>query len=250
MSQPAAETTMTGTVVSSTRNSLIVRTNDRVYQVFVFDRDTIKPVSIPVSSVVTVISNPSSEPGVRVASSVVITGPSVPPAPGAPQSTATDDVIPLSVRRTENAIERQAKRFRAGVRAGVGLDPEVLLVGVHANLGTFFHRDFSFRPNVEFGFGEVTKLFAVNLEGIYRLPISQREGRWNAYVGGGPSLVFSHENFERATGVDEDIDFGDFEFDGGLNILTGIQYRSGLFFEVKTTVWASPHLRLIVGYTF
>jgi hypothetical protein len=130
------------------------------------------------------------------------------------------------------------------------MDPELILVGVHARFGPFFTRNLSFRPNVEYGWGEITKLFALNLEGAYRLPITARGGRWSAYAGGGPSLVFRHENFERFTGEDEEFDFGDFDFDTGLNIFMGMEFRNGMFFELKTTVYTSPHLRVIMGFNF
>jgi hypothetical protein len=117
-------------------------------------------------------------------------------------------------------------------------------------VGPFFNRGFSFRPNVDFGFGEVTKLFAIDLNGVYRLPITPRQGRWSAFVGAGPCLSFLHRNFERANAGENSIDFGEFDFQAGLNILTGVEFRSGLFVEVKTTVYAGPHMRLAVGYSF
>jgi hypothetical protein len=54
---------------------------------------------------------------------------------------------------------------------------------VHSQLGPIFHRDVFFRPNAEFAFGEVTDLIALNLEAIYRLPVSSRRGNWSALVG-------------------------------------------------------------------
>ena len=239
------EMTTTGTVVSSARNTLIVRTDSRVYYVFTFDRGTVKPEAIPINSTVRVTSTPGGEPGVRLASNVVVTNRVSASAPKESQ-----DPVPAEVRRIEDQIERQARKYNAGLYGGVSLDPEILNVGVFARLGPFFRSDISFRPSLEFGFGEVTKLFALNMEGIYRLPFTPRSGRWNAYVGAGPSLVLSHQNFERAAAGDRGIDFGDFDAQGGLNILTGIEYRGGLFFEAKTTVYATPHLRLIVGHRF
>jgi hypothetical protein len=151
------------------------------------------------------------------------------------------------VRSLEHDIQRQTRKYAAGFRAGAGLDPEVLLVGVHARFGPIFHPNFSFRPNLEFGWGEVTKLFALNLEGVYRLPFTPATGRWGAYVGAGPSLMLKEESFERG---ESGVDFGNFKFEAGLNVLTGIQFRGGFFMEAKTTVYASPHLRLIFGYSF
>jgi hypothetical protein len=239
-SQNPDENTMTGTVVSSSRNTIVIRTTAGSYQLFVYDSYTVKPPTIAVGSAVTVISTPGTEPGVRTATSVTVSSGA---APTTTQEKPGTDVIPASVRELERDIERQARRYGAGVRGGVALDPELISVGLHARLQ--FNRDIAFRPNVEFAFGEVTKLAAINLEGVYRLPISERTGRWSTYVGLGPSLVFSHRNFEEA-----DIDFGDWDFDAGLNVLGGVAFRSGVFMEIKATVWASPHLRLIVGYSF
>jgi hypothetical protein len=242
------ETSITGTVVSYTRTTLVVRTENGMYQLFTFDRDAVRPQALPVGATVRVISTPSDEAGVRIANTVVAPAPSASTTAQA-KPPAASEPVPASVRRLEDQIERQTRRYGAGVRGGIALDPELILVGVHARFGPFFSRNLQFRPNVEFGFGEVTKLFALNLEGIYRLPFVPRNGRWQPYVGAGPSLLFKHQNFERAE-AGEGIDFGDFDFEGGLNLLTGIEFRSGVFFEAKATVYASPHFRLIVGYTF
>jgi len=48
------------------------------------------------------------------------------------------------------------------------------------------------------------------------------------------------------------IEFGNFDFDAGFNILTGVQFRRGTFFEVKTSLHSrpAPTLRLMLGYNF
>jgi len=240
------EATLTGTVVSSSRNTLTVRGEAGQFILFVLERSTNKPATLPMGSRVRITSSPGEEPNVRVASDVTILETA---APG--QETATVAAVPQEVRRLERDIERQVRRYQLGVRAGVALDPELVLVGVQAQVGPFFNRDVYFRPNVEFGFGEVTALFAINPEAIYRLPVSSRQGRWSAYVGVGPGFNFLHQNFAR-NGDGKRIDFGDFHSDVGLNVLGGIRYRSGMFMELKTTVYSdpSPTLRLIVGYNF
>ena len=160
-------------------------------------------------------------------------------------------VIPREVRQVERDIERQARRFQVGVRGGVALDPELVLVGLQSQVGPFFHPDLYLRPNVEFGYGELTALFALNLEAIYRLPINTRQGRWSAYVGAGPGFNFLHQNFEKDSGGKR-IDFGEFHSDTGLNILGGVRFRRGTFVELKTSVYSnpSPTLRLVFGYNF
>jgi hypothetical protein len=241
------ETTITGTVASSSRNTLTVRNGNGQYQLFLVDRNTRKPATLPQGSGVRVTSTSSDEPGVRLASQITAVEPSA-----ANQSTADTTVVPPEIRRVERDIERQARRFQLGVRAGVALDPELVLIGAQVLIGPFFSQDVFFRPNVEFAYGEVTALFALNPEGIYRLPMSSRQGRWSTYVGVGPGFNLVHQNFERVDGTGKRIDFGDFHSDVGLNILGGIRYRSGMFAELKTSVYSdpSPTLRLMVGYTF
>ncbi len=240
------ETTVTGSVVSSTRNTLVVRSEDGQHRLFVFDRDTMRPASIPAGARVQITSVASDDPGVRVARAVSVQQASQAAASGAPPP-----AVPAEIRRIERQIERQVRRYQAGVRAGVALDPELVMVGVHAQVGPFFNSDIFLRPNVEFAFGEVTALFGLNLEAIYRLPVSSRTGRWSTYVGLGPGFNFIHQDFEAGDG-DSRVDFGEFRSDLGLNILGGIRYRNGLFAELKTSIYSdpAPTFRMIVGYNF
>jgi len=248
-SQGQNENTVEGTVVSSTRDTLVVKTDDNQFQLFTFDRDTVKPRSLPAGTRVRVVSTAGEEAGVRLASTIT-TLEAAPSAKGTPPTQAQP--IPPAVRDLERDIKRQARRWRLGVRAGAGLDPELILFGVHSQLGPIFHRDVFFRPNAEFAFGEVTDLIALNLEAIYRLPVSSRRGNWSAYLGAGPALTFLHQSFQSQVGQGRNIEFGNFDFDAGFNILTGVQFRRGTFFEVKTSLYSrpAPTLRLILGYNF
>ena len=150
-SQRQNENTIEGTVVSSTRDTLVVKTEDNQFQLFTFDRDTVKPRSLPAHSRVRVVSTPGEEAGVRLASNVTILE-AAPSAPGTAPAQAQP--IPPEVRGLERDIKRQARRWRLGVRAGAALDPELILFGVHSQLGPIFHHDVFFRPNAEFAFGE------------------------------------------------------------------------------------------------
>jgi hypothetical protein len=159
------ESTLTGAVVSSTRNTLVVRGENGQYQLFVLDPDAVKPRTLTAGSMVRVVSIPGEEAGFRVAREIAI----VAAAPATPQGAGTQRAqpVPREVRRLERDLERQVRRYQAGVRTGVALDPELVLLGVHAQVGPFFNRDVFLRPNVEFAFGEVTALFALNF-GICR----------------------------------------------------------------------------------
>ncbi|MEP6715490.1 MAG: hypothetical protein ABJC09_07930 [Terriglobia bacterium] len=244
---------MTGTVTSSTLHTLVLRGEGGQYQLFEFDNEAVRPRTLTPGSVVRVVSSPGDDRTVRIASQVTVVTAAV---AGAQSATAqTDQPISPEVRRIEREIERNARRYRLGVRAGVSLDPELIVLGVQAQIGPFFGPNVYFRPNVEFGIGEVTALFALNPEVIYVLPATSRRGNWTPYFGGGPGFSFLHQNFERNTGsgsVGNRVDFGEFHSSAALNILGGVRSRSGMFVELKTSVYASPApvFRMMVGYNF
>jgi hypothetical protein len=234
-----------GTVVSTSRETMVVRTEDNQFHLFVFDTDLVRPKGLTPGARVRVASNATDEAGLRLATRVTVLEPPPTPEPGAALPDAAPP--PKEMREVERQIEKELRRWQFGVRLGGGLDPELFLIGVHAGIGPVFNRDFYFRPNAEFGFGELTDMFAINLEGAYRLPINFRHGRWSSYVGAGPSFNFIHQGLER-----REIDFGNFEYETGLNVFTGVRFRRGTFVEVKTNLWAHsvPVLRMIFGYTF
>ena len=74
-------------------------------------------------------------------------------------STVAEQNVPPAAQRAEGGVERAVRRFRLGLQGGVGLDPEILDVGVHALFGPIFTPNVEFRPVVEVGVGEVTTLF-------------------------------------------------------------------------------------------
>ena len=232
-----------GTVVSSTSSSLTIRTESGRYETFVYARGAGRPASLAVRSPVAVTARGERD-GLRTVVAVRVTG--APAAAGEGES----DVVPDEVRRAESQIRRQARRYGVGVRGGVGFDPELLTAGVQARVGPFFSDSISLRPSAEFGFGEVTTLFALNFEAIYRLPFTPRAGRWQAYVGAGPSFNFSHRNFEAAQAGDRDIDFGDFDYSTGLSFVTGVEFRNGTFVEMRSMAYGKPAVRVFFGYNF
>jgi hypothetical protein len=234
-----------GTVVSTSRQTMVVRTEDNQFHLFVFDSDLVRPKGLAPGARVRVASDAMDEAGLRLATRVTVLEPPPTPEPGAALPDAAPP--PKEMREVEREIEKELRRWQFGVRIGAGLDPELFLLGVHTGIGPIFSRDFYFRPNAEFAFGELTDMIAINLEGAYRLPLNFRHGRWSSYVGAGPALNFIHQGLER-----REIDFGNFEYDTGLNVFAGVRFRRGTFVEVKTSLWAKsvPTLRLIFGYTF
>jgi hypothetical protein len=236
----------TGIVVSSSRNTITVNVGQGQYQLFVFSRNVRKPANIPAGSRVRVLSTPTNDPGVRSATEITLVQPGN--AEPSPDEATT---VPEGVRSLERDIEREARRYQIGVRGGVALDPELVIAGVQGQIGPIFRSGLYLRPGVDFGLGEVTAMFSLNGDIIYRLPFSSNQDRWSTYFGAGIGVNLLHQNFER----EEDgkrIDFGDFHSDTALNILGGVRRRGGMFLELKTSVYSrpSPTMRMTVGYTF
>jgi hypothetical protein len=243
-----------GTVVSTARSTIVVKTTDGLFQLFVLDRDTARPDVIPQQAQVRVTFAPTNDPSAPpIADAVQITAPPPPKVAAltgdAPAAQPVDEPIPASVRQLERSIQRQTNRWRLGVRGATSLDPELFMFGVHSQLGPFFNENVFARPNFEIGFGELTTLVALNFEGVYRLPVVARTSRWNIYAGGGPALNFSHRNFVEETDRGK-IDFGDLDLDVGFNFLIGVQQREGLFLELKSTAYSLPTIRFAIGYNF
>jgi len=161
---------------------------------------------------------------------------------------------PTSMKPSVESIKDAVGRATFGVRGGLGLDPELPFLGAHAQIGPVV-KGLWFRPSYEFGFGEVTKINSFNFDFAYYPDLTLRgkgtdpADSWNVYFGVGGALHVSHRNFEEE---DVNIDFGDWESEGGLNIFMGMSKRSGLFVELRGGAYAStsPTIKFIVGYTF
>jgi hypothetical protein len=244
-SQPTNHNAVEGTVVSSTRNTLVVRTDDNQYQLFTYDRGAVRPASLAPGARARVIAGPADENGTRVAGNVTVVSA---PSGASIDKGAQAAPVPEKVRDIESDIKRESRRWRLGVRAGAAFDPELFTFGVQSQIGPILHPRVLFRPNAEFAFGEVTDLIALNFEGVYRFSAANRTRNWTPYVGAGPAMIFIHQSFQSG----RQIDFGNFDYETGLNVLVGMQSRKGTFVELKTSLYSrpAPTLRLIIGYNF
>lgn len=170
--------------------------------------------------------------------------------------------VPPVGQRAEAAVERAVDRFNVGVQGGIGLDPEIIDLGVHATIGPLFQPNLQVRPGIEFGLGEVTTLFAINIDALYTIPGFTRDTRWLPYVGAGPNMSLSHRGFETdeadhvatddsaTAGNRSRFDFSDTDFSGGMNFIVGMRRQSGMFFEMKATAWGVSNVRLLAGFNF
>jgi hypothetical protein len=173
--------------------------------------------------------------------------------------------LPPQAQSAAQDIEEAARRFGFGVRAGVGLDPELIDFGAHATFGPIFTPRVSFRPGIEFGVGEVTTMFGINLDVLYTMPGATRDTRWTPYFGAGPNFSLSHRSFEVDTGDLDKVDttttttttndrnrfdFSDTDFTGGFNFIVGARSRGGAFFEMNATAYGVSNIRLLAGFNF
>lgn len=182
-----------------------------------------------------------------------------------PRIVTAQQNVPAGVERAVAEAESTARRFGAGIQGGIGLDPEIIDFGVHATLGPILRPTLQARPGLEFGLGEITTLFAINLDLLYTIPGFAPETPWLPYVGAGPNFSLSHRGFETDDGdsdnvdlgnsvdVDDDrsrFDFSDTDFNGGMNFIVGMRRQNGMFFEMKATAWGVSNVRLLAGFNF
>ena len=178
-----------------------------------------------------------------------------------PSVTSAQQNVPPAVRQAEAEVESAVSRFGVGVQGGTGLDPEIINFGAHATFGPIFRPTLQFRPGIEFGIGEVTTMFAINMDFLYTLPGFTGETRWMPYVGVGPNFGLSNRSFEtdEVDLVDIDgapdvergrFDFSDTDFNGGMNFIVGMRRPSGAFFEMRATAWGVSNIRLVAGFNF
>ena len=151
--------------------------------------------------------------------------------------------------QAQDAVEDFVERFRIGVEGGVGFDPELIVFGAHGAFAPIFHPRVEFRPGIDFGIGEVTTTFGINLDVLYRV---RSTDRWRPYFGAGPNFALSHQGFDAVDEEDDTnrFDFSDTDFETGFNFIAGARSERGVFVEMKATAYGVTNVRFIVGFDF
>lgn len=195
------------------------------------------------SSISVNASLPNSD-GTLVAENDAATLPDAPSASGQ-QTPMKATPPPPQVSQVTERMKYEARRWHVGGRIGAGFSPELFMFGLQSQFGPIFTRRLLFRPNADFSFGELTDMFALNLEMAYQLRTSVYD-RWTPYFGMGPALNFIHQGTSAS-----DVSFSDFTYKTGFNVFVGGQ-KGRTFVEMKTSLWSGPApvLRLLVGYNF
>ena len=127
--------------------------------------------------------------------------------PASPTSaTPAQENLPPAAQRAEADVERNVRRFRLGVQGGVGLDPEILDVGVHANFGPIFNSNVSVQAGArdrhrrDHDVARDQHRRALCLSRLYA------GHAVDPYVGAGPNFGMSHRGFETEDGDNVKID--------------------------------------------
>lgn len=232
-----------GTVVSKTRDTLVVRSDDNQYHLFTYEDGTAPSDAVKPGARVRVNGSAPDDDGTQVAENVTVVQPASDSADGGQGVHAAPP--PPQVSQVTNQLEGGVRRWHVGGRIGAGFSPELFLFGLQSQIGPVFSQRFVLRPNAEFGFGELTDMFALNLEGAYRFNATLYHG-WTPYFGVGPSLNFVHKGASSGS-----VSFGNFTYKTGFNVFLGAQKHHTLI-EMKTALWSdgTPVLRLFVGYNF
>ena len=123
--QPGSDAAVEGTVVSSTRNTLVVKGDDNEYHLFTYNRSSVKAGSLVAGTRVRVTAGAPDDNGTRNATDVAVLD-----AKGTtPDKSAQAAPVPAKVRDIESDIRRESRRWHAGVRVGQTFDPELFLLG-------------------------------------------------------------------------------------------------------------------------
>jgi archaeosine-15-forming tRNA-guanine transglycosylase len=228
-----------GTVSSTSEHTVVIRSDDNHYHLFTYAADTAPQEMVKPGARVRVHGGAPNDSGTRVVESIDVI------QPGTETASTESAAQTAQVNKLSKQIESEARRWHIGGKIGAGLSPELFMFGPQAQFGPFFSEHLLFRPNVEFGFGELTSMYAVNAEAAYRLR-TKLHGQWAPYFGMGPSFNFINQSASKG-----ELNFSDFSYKTGFNIFVGAE-KNKTFIEMKTSLWSgeAPVFRAFVGFNF
>jgi len=145
--------------------------------------------------------------------------------------------------------EAQQLGYRSfGIRGGLSVDPDQLVVGVHLDVGTLA-KQVRLQPSFDIGFGDGTTVGTINVDAHY---LFRTSGSAKPYAGGGLTIaIFDSGSFDQG--------FGETELEAGLSLVGGIQFgrlKSGsrsegrYLVEGRLGVGNIPSFKLLLGINF
>jgi hypothetical protein len=131
-----------------------------------------------------------------------------------------------------------------GPRAGASIDPDQLVLGGQLSLREFAP-NWSFDPNLEFGFGGDQTVIAFNLDAYDHLRLAGSD--WRPYLGGGLDVSFF--SWDAPLSVRKHT-----ETNVGVNAVAGFTIPAGAgnhwFTELRFGLGDIPTLKIIGGFNF
>ena len=131
-----------------------------------------------------------------------------------------------------------------GLRAGVGDDPDQVVVGAQADFGEFIE-NLRFQPNFEVGFGDDTTIVSLTAPVFYRALVN---GDFTLYGGGGVTLGAVDRDLEDDRADDEGT-----EFEIAPMLAGGVEWpiAQGAFFgDLALTGGDFSGVKLVAGWSF
>src|SRR3954454_13387065 len=104
---PTPNDSVEGVVVSTTRNTLVVRSDDGQFHLFTYDRPGTRPASLAVNTRIRVTAGDSDENGTRIATDVTALSPSSGTSSSVDKG-AQAAPVPEKVRDLESDIKRES----------------------------------------------------------------------------------------------------------------------------------------------
>ena len=130
-----------------------------------------------------------------------------------------------------------------GLRAGFGLTPDQVVVGVQGQLAGKKMKAFHLAPSVDFGFGDNLTTICGNLDLLLAFGLPGSES--SLYAGLGPTLAYWDYSSGVASANDTEI---------GLSLVGGARFGMGsknaYSAEVRFGVGDIPDVRILVGILF
>lgn len=129
-----------------------------------------------------------------------------------------------------------------GPRAGVSVDPDQVVGGIHVDLGEII-RNLRFQPNVDLGVGDDAIFVGANLAALWFFPA---DGSWDPYAGGELGFLYQDVDVDRG---EDDTDL-DVTFNAVGGVETRLKSNNRFLIELKVGIVEDPDVKLMVGWTF
>lgn len=136
-----------------------------------------------------------------------------------------------------------------GFRAGLSVNPDQVFGGFHVDLGEPV-KHLRLIPNIEYGVGDDTKLFAVNLGAHWEFTTTSWGG-WMPYAGAEAGFQYTKfDNLPRTPRRPFDDDDTDVQLSAVGGLERTVKGGNKWFIEAKIGLLEDPDLKGMVGITF